>query len=123
MEAIGDHQGGVHGWEDNLADDTGFSDGSAHIAGKTGATATFTFTGTGVDIYSRTNDKTGMVIAMLLNFIASPYFLTRRTISIATAGIWSGREILRNAFMNQDGNNSSCLRMRFRTLRMVAWNY
>ena len=63
-----DHQGGVHGWEDNLADDTGFSDGSAHIAGTNntvGATATFTFTGTGVDIYSRTNDKTGMVIAML----------------------------------------------------------
>ena len=60
-----DHQGGVHGWEDNLADDTGFSDGSAHIAGKIGATATFTFTGTGVDIYSRTNDKTGMVIATL----------------------------------------------------------
>lgn len=65
-----DHQGGVHGWEDNLADDTGFSDGSAHVAGTNntvGATATFTFTftGTGVDIYSRTNDKTGMVIAML----------------------------------------------------------
>ena len=63
-----DHQGGVHGWEDNLADDTGFSDGSAHIAGtdgKSGATAIFTFTGTGVDIYSRTNDKTGMVLAML----------------------------------------------------------
>ena len=63
-----DHQGGVHGWEDNLADDTGFSDGGAHVAGKdgkTGATATFTFTGTGVDIYSRTNDETGMVIAML----------------------------------------------------------
>ena len=63
-----DHQGGVHGWEDDLADDTGFSDGSAHVAGsdgKVGATATFTFTGTGVDIYSRTNSTTGMVIAML----------------------------------------------------------
>ena len=63
-----DHQGGVHGWEDTLADDKGFSDGSAHVAGindTVGATATFTFTGTGVDIYSRTNKETGMVIAML----------------------------------------------------------
>ena len=61
-------QGGVHGWEDTLADDTGYSDGSAHMVSydpNSSATATFTFTGTGVDIYSRTNRTTGIVIAML----------------------------------------------------------
>ena len=61
----GNNQGGVHGWEDSLADDTDYSDGSAHVSSETGATATFTFTGTGVDIYSRTNSETGIVIAML----------------------------------------------------------
>ena len=57
-----DDQGGVHGWEDSLADDTGYSDGTAHVAGS-GATATFTFTGTGVDIYSRTNMNAGLIMA------------------------------------------------------------
>ena len=57
--------GGVHGWEDTLADDTSFTDGSAYVSSTSGATATFTFTGTGVDIYSRTNDCTGIVLAML----------------------------------------------------------
>ena len=66
--AEGNNQGGVHGWEDTLADDKNFSDGSAHVAGTNdtvGATAVFTFTGTGVDIYSRTNKETGIVLAML----------------------------------------------------------
>ena len=63
--------GGVHGWEDNLADDTGFSDGSGHYADASQqkedeyATATFTFTGTGVDIYGRTSPSTGTVVGML----------------------------------------------------------
>ena len=61
----GDNQGGVHGWENTLADDKDFSDGSAHVSTTPGATATFTFTGTGVDIYSRTNMETGIVMAML----------------------------------------------------------
>ncbi len=58
-----------HGWEDSLADDTGYSDGSAHGAefakdenGIATAKASFTFTGTGVDIYSRTNSTTGTII-------------------------------------------------------------
>lgn len=64
----------IHGgWENAaLADDTKYSDGSAHMAdaddkGDTGkaAIATFTFSGTGVDIYSRTNDKVGKVSAVL----------------------------------------------------------
>ena len=64
----------IHGgWTNmDLSDDTEYSDGSAHMAdaddkGDTGkaATATFTFSGTGVDIYSRTNDKVGKVSAIL----------------------------------------------------------
>ncbi len=60
--------GSVQGWVDSLADDTGYSDGSAHVSDLTNggnATATFKFTGTGVDIYSRTNADTGTVVAML----------------------------------------------------------
>lgn len=60
----------VHGgWEENdtgLSNDTAYSDGSAQ-KGTTGATATFTFTGTGVDIYSRTDMTTGTVTANLYN--------------------------------------------------------
>ena len=61
---------GVHGgWKNtDLADDTGYSDGSAHeIVGSNEqmATASFTFTGTGVDVYTRTNDATFTVIAQL----------------------------------------------------------
>ena len=49
---------------DSLADDTGYSDGSATKM-TTGATATFTFTGTGVDIYSYTDMTTGIVTAKI----------------------------------------------------------
>lgn len=58
---------GAHGgWENvDLADDTGYSDGSAHAIGKRMAKATFTFTGTGVDVYGRTNKDTGIVVADL----------------------------------------------------------
>lgn len=59
----------VHGgWQNgDLADDATYSDGSAHYAdAKDGAaTATFTFTGSGVDVYSRTNMTTGYVRAQL----------------------------------------------------------
>ena len=55
----------IHGgWENtDLADDAAYSDGSAHYAdARDGAAkASFTFTGTGVDIYSRTNMETGYV--------------------------------------------------------------
>lgn len=58
---------GVHGgWQNNdLANDTGYSDGSAHAIKEKMATATFTFTGTGVDVYGRTNENTGLVVADL----------------------------------------------------------
>lgn len=55
---------GNHGWIESKDNDTAYSDGSAH-QGTTGATATFTFTGTGVDIYSRTDSTTGVVVARL----------------------------------------------------------
>lgn len=58
----------VHGgWVENdtgLSNDTTYSDDSAQ-KGTTGATATFTFTGTGVDVYSRTDMTTGTITANL----------------------------------------------------------
>lgn len=57
----------VHGWIDSLSDDSAFSDGSAHVISESGAKASFTFTGTGVDIYSRTNSGSGIVTAMLFD--------------------------------------------------------
>ena len=60
--------GGVHGWTDSLADEKGYTDGSAHVTGmngEMGAAAEFTFTGTGVDVYTRTNASSGMVVAVL----------------------------------------------------------
>lgn len=49
---------------DSRANDGTYSDGSAH-KGSAGATASFSFTGTGVDIYSRTDMTTGTVVAQL----------------------------------------------------------
>lgn len=54
-----------YGWEDNYDNETGYSNGSTHAAYTKGATATFTFTGTGVDIYSRTDGNVGKVYAKL----------------------------------------------------------
>lgn len=57
----------IHGgWQnEDLADDATYSDGSVHESSTKGATATFTFTGRGVDVYSRTNLSTGLVKAQL----------------------------------------------------------
>ncbi len=60
--------GGVHGWTDSLADDLTFTDGSAHVTGQNGemgAQATLTFTGTGIEVYTRTNAASGLVVAVL----------------------------------------------------------
>lgn len=60
--------GDVHGWTDSMSDDTQYTDGSAHatgLNGDIGASAEFTFTGTGVEVYTRTNAKSGMVVALL----------------------------------------------------------
>lgn len=57
----------VHGgWQNtDLADDATYSDESAHMSSTQMSTATFSFTGTGVDVYSRTNMQTGIVRAQL----------------------------------------------------------
>ncbi len=60
--------GDVHGWIDSMDDDGDFSDGSAHATGinkERGAGVQFTFTGTGVDVYTRTNSKSGLIMATL----------------------------------------------------------
>lgn len=60
--------GDVHGWTDSLGDDITFTDGSAHVTGSNGeigAQSEFTFTGTGVEVYTRTNAQSGMVVAVL----------------------------------------------------------
>lgn len=58
----------VHGgWENSdLADDAEFSDGTAHVA-RNGAKVNFTFTGTGVDVYSYTDINSGAVRARLFS--------------------------------------------------------
>ena len=63
--------GEVHGWTDSLADDKNLTDGSAHVAfkdgydHKKGARVEFSFTGTGVEVYSRTNAQSGWIVAFL----------------------------------------------------------
>ena len=63
--------GDVHGWTDSLSDDLTFTDGGAHLAFKdgfdvkVGASAELTFTGTGIEVYTRTNATSGMVVAVL----------------------------------------------------------
>lgn len=54
-----------YGWDNVYDNETGYSNGSTHAAYTKGATATFTFTGTGVDIYSRTDGVVGKVYAKL----------------------------------------------------------
>lgn len=60
--------GQPYGWEERY-DDITFSDGCAHCVTASDddevAQASFTFTGTGVDVYSRTNMTTGTVYAVL----------------------------------------------------------
>lgn len=61
--------GNPYGWEKSY-DDITFSDGCAHCVTASDdddevAQASFTFTGTGVDVYSRTNMTTGTVYAVL----------------------------------------------------------
>jgi len=53
------------GWIDGLADDSDFANDMAHTSSTAKAKATFTFSGTGVDIYSRTNGSTGTILVTL----------------------------------------------------------
>ena len=57
--------GDVHGWTDSLVDDLTFTDGSAHFTNAMGSSSQFVFTGTGVEVYTRTNATSGTVVAVL----------------------------------------------------------
>ena len=59
------HANHTMGWIDGLADDPTYGNGAAHTANEAKAKATFTVSGTGVDIYSRTNGSTGTVLVSL----------------------------------------------------------
>ena len=53
------------GWIEGLSDDSDFANDMAHTSSTAKAKATFTFSGTGVDIYSRTNGSTGIISVAL----------------------------------------------------------
>ena len=59
------HAGDEMGWIEGLEDDYEYANDMAHTTGTKKATATFTFSGTGVDIYSRTNGATGTVMVQV----------------------------------------------------------
>lgn len=54
-----------HGWDSHYVKDKEYSGGSAHYSSDYTATATFRFTGTDVDVYSRTNESVGKIIATI----------------------------------------------------------
>lgn len=54
-----------HGWDSHYVKDKEYSGGSAHYSSDYKATATFRFTGTDVDVYSRTNESVGKIIATI----------------------------------------------------------
>ena len=67
-QASGDTQSSeniVYGTDTSYDNNYGYSDGSATGASKAGAKATFTFTGTGLDIYTSTNNESGLVLAQI----------------------------------------------------------
>lgn len=70
---------GVQGWIESKDDET-YSDGSAHVAADNTAKATFSFTGTGVDIYSRTDNNVGQVKAKLYRMEADNEVLIKSLI-------------------------------------------
>lgn len=59
------HAGDDMGWITGLADDSTYANDMAHKVSTSKAKATFTFSGTGVDIYSRTNGTTGTVMVSI----------------------------------------------------------
>lgn len=54
-----------YGWDDSYADDVNYSNGSAHYSSTRLASAKFRFTGTAVDVYSRTNKNVGQILASI----------------------------------------------------------
>ena len=59
------HAGDEMGWISGLADDSEYANDMAHTTSTSKAKASFTFSGTGVDIYSRTNGSTGTVLVQI----------------------------------------------------------
>lgn len=59
------HADHTMGWIDGLSDDATYANDMAHTSSTSKAKASFTFSGTGVDIYSRTNGSTGTVLISL----------------------------------------------------------
>ena len=64
------HAGDDMGWVTGLADDTTYANDMAHMSNTAAATATFTFSGTGMDIYSRTNGSTGRILVSVKSLAA-----------------------------------------------------
>lgn len=84
--------GSVMGWIDSMADDNTTSDGSEtklEIGTQSGATATFTFKGTGVDIYSRTDLESGLIIASLY---VGDNAVAKKTMFVDTLAVSAGKD-------------------------------
>ncbi len=68
----------VHGYIDSKVGENGYSNGSAHFSEKEGDFAEFTFTGTGIDVYCRTDKNCGVALALLTpdgEEVATKYFM------------------------------------------------
>lgn len=84
--------GSVMGWIDSMADDNTTSDGSEtklEIGTQSGATATFTLKGTGVDIYSRTDLESGLIIASLY---VGDNAVAKKTMFVDTLAVSAGKD-------------------------------
>ncbi len=93
-----------HGWIPALENEKGDTDGSSHHAnagGNNAATASFTFTGTGVDIYSRTNKTTGTILATLTKDGASAAMTFQIVDTLSASGDYYQIPTLS---FHQDGN-------------------
>ena len=55
----------------DVENDTKYSNGSAHYSSTAKSTATFTFTGTGVEVYSRTNGAVGLIRAAVYSGVGA----------------------------------------------------
>ncbi len=55
----------IHGYIESKEAEASYSDGTAHYTQTHGATGSFEFTGTGVDVYCRTDVNCGITIALL----------------------------------------------------------
>ena len=68
----------VHGYIESKANEQGYSNGSAHYSAIPGSYAEFTFTGTGIDVYCRTDEACGVSLALLTpegEELATKYFM------------------------------------------------